>query len=1519
MMKRINYYGWACVITLSIALNTAHAMLQPAKKTTVIKREISNAINVASQATPSAEFTAAWNNLYAINNGTKGVGTELPNNETWASWDGYRPATRWIAYEWGSEMTFCGSSIWFWYDRTDLNGGDNVRMPTSYTIQYWDNANSKWVDVTLKEGTSYPLNPTGVNEVEFVPVTTNKLRLFMNASTDGSNYSALGVTEWEAYIAVTEPTFVTEKKNIVVGKQLINQKADINIKGMNIAEEGVTISFEKELNGLTLTPNKTQYTKAEVEAGIDLSFAFDPTAENAKTELTYLVCTSGSTTYKLPVMTSMDEGFTEHNGNQIYDPNFYTLDRLITWNKAPEIVTLAEYPEVKCGATCLKFDASEKTGIACESSVQSTIVQKGLYLTAGENVIHFWINTNGTFDTGIYTPYEQNIVTCTEPNATRIDTRLTSITIPNTNGEWQEFEYHFTLAKDAFINTWVNNDRDKTATLVYLDNWQVYNTGYDYEVKDITEYKDYNITPVNFTQVHLTDKFWKPRMIQNQQVTIPVALEKCYQHGRVDNFKKAAGLMDGYFDPNALTFDDTDIYKILEGMSYSIQVNPNQELSDEMDYLIDLMAQAQEEDGYLYTPRTAVNPNAPHPWMGANRWEWDPNLSHELYNCGHLYEAAYAHYNATGKTTLLDIATKNADLLVKDFLYGGLHYEPGHQIVEMGLVKLYRITGKKEYLALAKYFLDLRGTKGVMRSYYSQSHIPVVAQREAVGHAVRATYMYSGMADIAAMTGNEDYQTAIDEIWKNVVEKKYYITGGIGAKRDGEAFDANYVLPNKEAYCETCASIANVYWNHRLFLNHGEAKYYDVLERSLYNGVISGVGLDGKTFFYPNPLEADGSWGFNQDGHKTRAEWFGCACCPSNLCRFMASVPSYVYACKDHSVYVNLFMQGDAELTLGDGKKVNIAQTTEYPWDGAVKVTVNPVDASNFAVLIRIPGWTQNRPVPSNLYTYTADDGKRTKIKVNGNKLDYTINEEGYVVIERSWNEGDEIDINFPMEIHRVKSHQNVVANQGKMALERGPIVYCIESNDNTTDLSNIAIDENVEINVKDYAINGNAMKALQINAKTSGVNTINNVAATAIPYYAWSNRGVSKMRVWMETKAEAITASPYTFVSNQWTKVDGRSNISYDETNNTLRTSMAGDHNVAANFNAAYDNIYALEGAQKYFLIKGFDFSTDASKCNLWWLNGWNHATSELPIITHKDAEGNCYAVWDITQTAFSADWATGGAFYFKSNGTWNTCFGLTSTAADGSAELNDISFYSLRQLLEKYPELAVFFNCVELDENNDTYTSASGVKNVSLSRTLSADKWNTFCVPFGMSVPQMNECGIIEARELTDVEVNGTQTSLKFSPAEGIVAGKPYLVKVDKDINHIVLEQVTFSDAEPQTISVNGVNMTGNYTKTFVPQDCYFINSNAFYLADQENTVHLKGFRAYITTDDIVKVNSLLIDIDGTLLDINDILKEEEHLIFDVYNLQGVKVRSSVEKSDALNNLSKGIYIINGKKYIK
>lgn len=635
-------------------------------------------------------------------------------------------------------------------------------------------------------------------------------------------------------------------------------------------------------------------------------------------------------------------------------------------------------------------------------------------------------------------------------------------------------------------------------------------------------YGDYPIQGVPFSDVTLTDNFWLPRLEQNQKTTIPIALDQCWNTGRVDNFLKAAAIMKGDYSlgwfATDYTFDDTDIYKILEGMSYSYKMMPSEDIKSKMDQLVTIVADAQEADGYLTTARTAGKPGSLHSWLGAERWEKDPDLSHELYNSGHLFEAAAAHYQATGERGLLDVACKNADLLVQRFLKDGLAYEPGHQIVEMGLVKMYRITGKEDYLKLAKYFLDIRGVNGPNSKHYEydQSHMPPADQREAVGHAVRATYMYSGMADVAAIMHAKEYQTAIDEIWNNVVEKKYYITGGIGAIHDGEKFGANYDLPNLTAYNETCAAIANVYWNWRMFLTYGESKYYDVIERTLYNGVLSGISLSGDHFFYPNPLESTGGY--------SRSAWFGCACCPSNLCRFIPSVPGYVYAHNGDTVYVNLFVQGSTTVDLGEGKGITLSQKTDYPWDGAVRLSVDNAPQSEATLKIRIPAWAKGKPCPGDLYSYLDENNTPIELLLNGKKVEYK-EEKGYMTISRVWQKGDELSFNFPMSVRRVVANEKVVADRSKVALERGPIVYCLEWVDNDGEVLTSVVPDDAAITVRDdNALLGNlpnnAVKVLEIKGEESIYDDEGSVSATpktltAIPYYAWANRGAGQMEVW--------------------------------------------------------------------------------------------------------------------------------------------------------------------------------------------------------------------------------------------------------------------------------------------------------------------------------------------------------------------------------------------------------------------
>lgn len=502
----------------------------------------------------------------------------------------------------------------------------------------------------------------------------------------------------------------------------------------------------------------------------------------------------------------------------------------------------------------------------------------------------------------------------------------------------------------------------------------------------------YPIDPVPFTSVKVTDSFWGQRLNASREVTIPLAFSKCEETGRYQNFVNAAHPSDT-IKVGGLAFDDTDVYKTIEGASYLLQTYPDKKLAKYIDSVLVIVAAAQEPDGYLYTSRT-MNPKHPHEWAGSKRWEKVEDLSHEFYNLGHMVEGAIAHYQATGKKNFLNIAIRYADCVCREIGTGeGQQIRvPGHQIAEMALAKLYLVTGDQKYLDQAKFFLDQRGYTS-RTDEYSQAHKPVVQQDEAVGHAVRAAYMYAGMADVAALTGDTAYIHAIDRIWDNIVGKKYYITGGIGATAAGEAFGKNYELPNMSAYCETCAAIGNVYVNYRLFLLHGESKYYDVLERTLYNGLISGVSLDGGGFFYPNPLESM--------GQHQRQPWFGCACCPSNICRFIPSLPGYIYAVKDKDVYVNLFMSNTSDLKVG-GKAVSIEQTTKYPWNGDITIGINKNSAGPFNLKVRIPGWVRGQVVPSDLYTYS--DGKRLKytVKVNGEVVQNEL-KDGYFCIDRRW------------------------------------------------------------------------------------------------------------------------------------------------------------------------------------------------------------------------------------------------------------------------------------------------------------------------------------------------------------------------------------------------------------------------------------------------------------------------------------------------------------------------------------
>ncbi len=737
--------------------------------------------------------------------------------------------------------------------------------------------------------------------------------------------------------------------------------------------------------------------------------------------------------------------------------------------------------------------------------------------------------------------------------------------------------------------------------------------------------RDYPVKPVPFTAVRLTDSFWAPRIETNRKVTIPFAFQKSEETGRIDNFIRAAKALRGEPFENhkypPYPFDDSDLFKVIEGASYTLSVHPDSQLDAYLDALIEKIGAAQEKDGYLYTART-IDPAHPHPWSGDRRWILEGVNSHELYNLGHLYEAAVAHYQATGKRTLLDIALRTANLLDQTFGPGKQSIWPGHQIVEMGLAKLYRVTGDQRYLNLAKFMLDARGPdsneKGAGNPYV-EAHKRVVDQGEAVtgGHAVRAMYMYSGMADIAALTGDTAYVNALDKIWENVAYKKLHVTGGVGARGAGESFGENYELPNMSAYNETCAAIGNDYWNHRLFLLHADAKYIDVMERTLYNGMISGVALDGKTFFYQNPLEATGNAGKDQ-----RSPWFGVACCPSNITRFLASVPGYVYAQRGDALWVNLYVTSSADVKLDNGRVVKMLQETRYPWDGAVRITVNPDQAAPLTVNVRIPGWARNEPIASDLYRFADKSNDPATLRVNGRNVPIKL-DKGYASITRTWKPGDFIDLTLPMPVRRIAANDQVAADRGRVALERGPIVFAAEWPDNPAGkVRNLLLPDSARLTAefKSDLLNGVEVlkgKAIALAYDAQGSVHKTEQDFTAIPYYAWANRGRGQMMVWFPNSEASARPTPYpTIATTAKVTTSGRKNP---------RTINDGEEPASSSDPASYFDWWPTKGTTEWVEF-AFEKPATVSECELYWFDDTGHGQVRVPAswrLLYKDGNG--------------------------------------------------------------------------------------------------------------------------------------------------------------------------------------------------------------------------------------------------------------------------------------------------------
>jgi DUF1680 family protein len=619
------------------------------------------------------------------------------------------------------------------------------------------------------------------------------------------------------------------------------------------------------------------------------------------------------------------------------------------------------------------------------------------------------------------------------------------------------------------------------------------------------------------TSVKLTDAFWAPRQATDISVTIGHEIKEVEATGRIRNFELAAAALKGEKGgvfATAYSFDDSDVYKLIEAASYSLMLKPDPALEAKMDEWIAKIAAAQEPDGYLYTART-IDPAKPHHMAGPERWV---NLadSHELYNLGHLYEGAVAYFQATGKRNFLDIALKSADFVVKTFGPGDNQQKrvPGHEEIEMGLVKLYRLTGKAKYLDLAKFFIDQRGNAAGHTLYgeYSQDHKPVLEQTEAVGHSVRAAYLYSGVADVAALTGDARYWNMLDAVWKDIVEKKLYLTGGIGASGGIEGFGPAYDLRNPSGYAETCATIAYALWNWRMGLYYGDAKYMDLFERATYNAFLSGYGLSGDLFFYPNPLASF--------GQQERTPWFQCACCPPNVARFIAELGGFAYAVEKDNIYVNLYVQGSAEAVTSAGK-VSLVQKTDYPWTGDVRIEVAPEKPGALSLLLRIPEWATGKPLPGDLYAYedAGQAGPGVSLKVNGKAVPVEI-EKGYARIARTWAAGDTVELSLPMAVHRVVANSNLKADAGLVAVERGPFVYCAEFADNKGRVSNLVLEDGSPLSVEPRHDLLNGITTITGEATAYGRKGGKLVAEkqrlTLIPYYAWAHRGRGEMEVWI-------------------------------------------------------------------------------------------------------------------------------------------------------------------------------------------------------------------------------------------------------------------------------------------------------------------------------------------------------------------------------------------------------------------
>lgn len=673
------------------------------------------------------------------------------------------------------------------------------------------------------------------------------------------------------------------------------------------------------------------------------------------------------------------------------------------------------------------------------------------------------------------------------------------------------------------------------------------------------------LTQIPFHKVTLEDDFWLPRLQTQKRTLVPFALEKT--EPAVEQLRLTAAYLRGDRTHKLMDlpyYVASDLFKVMEGAAYLLALEPDEELERRMDEIIDIIAEAQCDDGYLYEYHIFDDSSRERnrSWgPGKKRYSFVVH-SHELYNMGHMYEGAVAYYHATGKRKWLDVAEKSARHINRVFFEGDADYNggqpinqaPGHQELELALVKLFTATQDSLYLNMAKRFIDIRGVtyrpegEGVMAPDYAQQHLPVREQREAVGHSVRATYLYSGMADVAGFTNDRTLMPALESIWHDMVDRKMHITGGLGAVPGIEGFGPAYVLPNKITYNETCSAVGNVLFNYRMFLASRDAKYVDVAEVALYNNVLAGVNLEGNKFFYVNVLETDGKRSFNH-GHKGRSAWFNTACCPSNLARLIPQIPGMIYAQTGSDIYCSFYVSSKVMVELDNGS-VELSQQTNYPFDGDVTLEVNPVETdSEFTLWLRIPTWcSDDKFVPGELYAYDDDHAKRVDVYVNGKRFKGKI-VDGFMALNRKWNMGDEVYLSLPMPVRYSVADERVEADHNRLCITRGPLVYCAEEIDNehmVTDYFISNVDGMAEVlPIKEGLMKG--IPAINIPATAVVGEKEKNTSLTLIPYYAWDNRGDKAMNVWFARSAQTVIDSKPRPVGNVASVTASHTNSSDD------------------------------------------------------------------------------------------------------------------------------------------------------------------------------------------------------------------------------------------------------------------------------------------------------------------------------------------------------------------------------------